>query len=68
MEWIQAASGTWHLIWHQHGEDTDERVVYSWCHMSFKWDDPCAFRGSFGLEEILHDECVRQEEKSDPPL
>jgi len=58
-EWIQADSGTWHLIWAEEGE-----WVTSWCNRTFAFDEPRKPGAQLdGWGDILHDECVRKAEE-----
>ena len=60
-EWVQAAGGTWHLIWRKYKEG---RTITTWCHRDFLWDEPTKPGDQIeGFIDILHDECVRKSEE-----
>ena len=61
-EWIQAASGTWHLIWRSETREAQTGEVRTWCARVFQFDDPIKIGTSLSFEDILHDECVRKSE------
>lgn len=61
-EWIQAASGTWHLIWDKGTTDSD-KVWTSWCARTFAYDDPTKSGAQLSYDDVLHDECLRKSEE-----
>lgn len=60
-EWVHdTQNDVWHLVWEIAGEDAEEGVVTSWCHKTFRWDDPHKSGKEITWADTLHDECVRQ--------
>jgi len=58
-EWVQAASGTWHLVWREHKDGT----ITTWCNRTFQLEDPRKPGNQIvGYADVLHDECVRKSE------